>query len=128
MLEYCQKILKNKINIGRPKDIPVCVPDCGWNHGENKTIVGVKINSEIILLTEGLKLLALGENLPSIPNIPFSTMGGKIFWNELANVNGWRVQENQITHYCRILNPENIRVAWDSYHTIIKTFERLVKK
>jgi hypothetical protein len=21
-------------DIGRPKNIPACVPDCGWNHGE----------------------------------------------------------------------------------------------
>lgn len=23
-------------NIFRPKDIPLIVPDCGWNHGEQK--------------------------------------------------------------------------------------------
>jgi hypothetical protein len=25
-------------DIGRPRDIPLCVPDCGWNHGERKKI------------------------------------------------------------------------------------------
>jgi hypothetical protein len=23
-------------DMGRPKDLPPCVPDCGWNHGEPK--------------------------------------------------------------------------------------------
>jgi hypothetical protein len=23
-------------DIGRPKNIPACVPDCGWNHGKRK--------------------------------------------------------------------------------------------
>jgi hypothetical protein len=25
--------------IGRPKDIPLIAPDCGWNHGEQKNDV-----------------------------------------------------------------------------------------
>ena len=65
----------------------------------------------IEMLEEGLKLLSLGERLPNLPNIPFPTMGGKIFWNEIANYKGWRIQENQITHHYRILNPDNVRVA-----------------
>lgn len=122
------RILKNRIDFGRPKHIPILAPDCGWNHGENKTNLEEKMDSEITLLTEGLKLLAAGESLPSMPNIPFPTMGGQVFWNELANVNGWRVQENQITHHCRVLNPDDVRVAWGGYEATMKAFERLVKK
>jgi hypothetical protein len=51
-----------------------------------------------------------------------------VFWNELANVNGWRVQQNQITHHCRVLNPDNLRVAWGGVDTIMGAFEQLVKK
>jgi len=80
------------------------------------------------MLEEGLKLLSMGEKLPSLPNIPFPTMGGEVFWNELANFNGWRVQENQITHHCRVLNPDNIRVAWGGYKAMMQSFERLLKK
>jgi hypothetical protein len=78
-------------------------------------------------LEEGLKLLSMGERLPSLPNIPFPTMGGEVFWNELANFNGWRVQENQITHHCRVLNPYNVRVAWGGYEAMMRSFERLLK-
>lgn len=77
---------------------------------------------------EGLKLLSIGEKLPSMPNIPFPTMGGKVFWNELANFNGWRVQENQLTHHCRVLDPDNNRVAWGGYDVMMQSFERLLKK
>ena len=79
------------------------------------------------MLEEGLKLLSMGQKLPSLPNIPFPTMGGNVFWNELANVNGWRLQQNQITQHCRILNPDDIRVAWGGVDSIMKYFERLRK-
>jgi hypothetical protein len=30
-----EKIIKNQLKYqGRPKDIPISAPDCGWNHGE----------------------------------------------------------------------------------------------
>lgn len=48
----------------------------------------------------------------SMPNIPMKTMGGKTFWNELAECKGWRLQKNMITQHCRILDPEGIRRAW----------------
>jgi hypothetical protein len=28
-------------DIGRPHNIPLCVPDCGWNHGEQKKLRGM---------------------------------------------------------------------------------------
>lgn len=36
----------------------------------------------------------------SMPNIPTVTMGGKTFWNELAECKGWRLQKNMITQVC----------------------------
>ncbi|MDR0448293.1 MAG: hypothetical protein LBH07_06455 [Treponema sp.] len=80
------------------------------------------------MFEEGLKLLSMGEKLPSLPNIPFKSKGGEVLWNELANFNGWRVQENQITHHCRVLDPDNKRVAWGGYAAMMKSFERLLKK
>ncbi len=57
---------------------------------------------------------AVGDSglLNSLPNIPVKTMGGKVFWNDLAQSNGWRLQQNMITHHCRILDPNNVRRAW----------------
>lgn len=83
---------------------------------------------DLDLVTTGLQVLATGGKWPSMPNIQSPTMGGEMFWNELANVNGWRVQQNRITHHCRVLNPNNERVAWGGVNTIMGEFERLVKK
>lgn len=85
-------------------------------------------NMDVDLLKQGLKLLSLGEILPSMPNIPFPTMGGQFFWNELANVNGWRVQQNMLTQHCRVLDPDDMRIAWGGADAIMKAFERLLKK
>jgi hypothetical protein len=80
------------------------------------------------LLIAGLKLLAAGESLPSMPNIPSPTMGGQVFWNDLAEYNGWRVQQNMFTQHCRVLNPDDTRVAWGGYDAMTKAFERLLKR
>jgi hypothetical protein len=83
---------------------------------------------DIYLLEQGLRLLSMGEVLPNMPNIPFPTMGGEVFWNELASVNGWRVQQNMITQHCRVLDPNDVRVAWGGIEAIMNVFARLVKK
>lgn len=64
----------------------------------------------------------------SLPNIPTSTMGGRVFWNELAECNGWRLQQNMITHHCRILDPENVRRAWGGDEAMAQLFGKLNKK
>jgi hypothetical protein len=87
---------------------------------------GEAINTE--LLTSGLELLAKGTTLPSMPNIPFITGGGEVFWKELANVNGWRVQQHKFTGHCRVLDPDNIRIAWGGIDAITGVFARLIKK
>mgnify|MGYP005959007799 FL=1 len=33
----------------------------------------------------------------SLPNVPTSTMGGEVWWNDLAECNGWRLQQNTLT-------------------------------
>lgn len=48
----------------------------------------------------------------TLPNVPFPTLGGKVFWNTLAEKDGWKVQKNMITGHCRVLNPSNVRMAW----------------
>ena len=40
------------------------------------------------------------------------TMGGEIFWNTISEINGFKLQQNTITHYARILDDENRRLAW----------------
>ncbi|MBQ7197173.1 MAG: SHOCT domain-containing protein [Synergistaceae bacterium] len=48
----------------------------------------------------------------SMPNIPFPTMGGLVFWNNIAECNGWKLQQNMITHHARIIDSNDVRIAW----------------
>ena len=61
----------------------------------------------------------------SMPNIPFATMGGKVFWNTLAERNGYKLQQNMITQHARILNSDDVRVAWGTVSGMEKQFIRL---
>ncbi|RKQ11291.1 hypothetical protein [Ureibacillus endophyticus] len=49
----------------------------------------------------------------TLPNIPCQTFGGKYFWDTLTNSNGWKLQQNRFTQHYRILDPSNIRQAWN---------------
>ncbi|MBQ9238778.1 MAG: hypothetical protein IJ191_05620 [Treponema sp.] len=55
-----------------------------------------------------------------LPNSNFPTLGGNFFWNTLAQSNGWRVQRNNITGHCRILDNENVRRAWGGEKAIME--------
>lgn len=45
-------------------------------------------------------------------NIACGTMGGEVFWDNIASRGGWRIQKNLVFGNCRILDPDNIRRAW----------------
>ncbi|MDR1885779.1 MAG: hypothetical protein LBQ56_05840 [Synergistaceae bacterium] len=65
-------------------------------------------------------------NLPlDMPNINFPTMGGHVFWNNLAEYGGWRIQQNTLTKHCRILDPDDVRRAWGTISAMEKIFEKL---
>lgn len=89
-------------------------------------------NDALALLSQSSDLFskssAIVEGLPLLPNIVFPTLGGKFFWNDLMEVNGWRVQKNTITGHCRILDAENKRRAWGGEKTIMLFFDRLLKR
>ena len=59
-----------------------------------------------------LELVMTLKQFGTLPNIPFPTLGGKVFWNTLAEKNGWKVQKNMFTGHCRLLDPKNVRMAW----------------
>lgn len=61
----------------------------------------------------------------SMPNIPTKTMGGNVMWTTLAEVKGLKLQQNQITHHVRILNADNVRVAWGTVNGMQKAIRRL---
>lgn len=68
-------------------------------------------------------------------NIPLPTMGGQIFWEQLDNQKGYVLQKNIATNHCRILDFNNVRVAWGTetqmrarlYELTTDRSERLIK-
>jgi len=45
-------------------------------------------------------------------NIKLPTLGGKVFWDTIAERNGLKVQKNKITGHYRILDSHDFRLAW----------------
>ena len=60
-----------------------------------------------------------------MPNIPFPTMGGHTFWTNLCEYQGYKLQQNQFTHHARILDSNDIRIAWGTVNGMEKTLERM---
>ena len=63
----------------------------------------------------------------ALPNIPFPTMGGRVFWNNISSCNGWRLQRNGMTGHCRILDPNDVRRAWGSMSAMENLFSKFEK-
>lgn len=78
------------------------------------------------LLAQNSGLLDLCKNEISMPNIPFPTLGGEVMWNTLASEGGWRLQQNMLTQHARILNSDDIRVAWGSLSAMDKLISRII--
>jgi GTP-binding protein EngB required for normal cell division len=82
-------------------------------------------------LKEMLKRIArdpgLLNRLSDVPNIPMRTMGGTLFWDNLARYDGWRIQQNTFTGHCRILDPGDVRRAWGSMSDMERICRQLAK-
>lgn len=78
------------------------------------------------LLSKSPELLEILDKELQLPNIPTKTMGGEVFWHTLAEVNGWKMQQNMVTHHARILNSQNVRVAWGTVNGMYKAMDRLI--
>ena len=39
---------------------------------------------------------------------------------------GWRLQKNKLMKNCRILNPEDIRVAWGGESSMRRAFDKMI--
>ena len=62
-----------------------------------------------------------------MPNLEMKTQGGKIWWDDVANIQGWRMQRNKVFGNCRILNPHNVRKAWGSEEAMMSAFQRMLE-
>jgi hypothetical protein len=95
-----------------------------------------KMGIETTLVETGLKVLKqlashpemvgeLLEKTGKMPNIKMKTLGGKVFWKNLVVHNGWKLQKNDVFGNCRILNPENKRIAWGGESEMVKLMESI---
>ena len=72
------------------------------------------------------ELLQIIESETSMPNIPFPTMGGLVFWRNIAEFNGWKFQQNMITQHARILDSDDVRIAWGTVDEMSRIMEKMI--
>nr|MCR4892085.1 hypothetical protein [Lachnospiraceae bacterium] len=82
----------------------------------------IKLALEFIANAPELAQKVLDQAL-SLPNIPTPTMGGEVFWDTLAEVKGWKLQQNMITRHARIIDQNNVRHAWGTINGMYKALE-----
>ena len=89
--------------------------------------------------TQVLKLLASGGELASkeenimkkelnMPNFKLPVMDGGVFWNDIVECDGLRLQQNTVTKSARIIDSERVRVAWGTYNGMKMMIDRLYKE
>lgn len=79
----------------------------------------------ILLLADPKNIGRLCEIIGNMPNIKTSTFGGPVCWRDLASHKGWRMQRNIFTRHCRILDPDDYRIAWGSERAMQSALNRL---
>lgn len=77
--------------------------------------------------SESNSLLKILDAELSLPNIPMPTLGGEVFWDNIAEYGGWKLQQNMFTHHARILDSNNIRIAWGTINGMEKAMDRMVR-
>ena len=76
-------------------------------------------------MSEDLRKIIIESDL-SMPNIPFPTLGGLVFWNNIAECNGWKFQQNMISQHARILDKDDVRIAWGTVDDMSKLMEKML--
>ena len=91
---------------------------------------------EVEMIANGFRMIVenrekLGELLEKLdlnmPNIKTKTMGGSVCWGDIVSASGWRLQRNKLFGNCRIINPENERVAWGGQSAMIDAFNKIAQ-
>lgn len=74
------------------------------------------------LLNEFIKIM---DSEVSLPNIKLPTMGGEVWWSNLVEYNGLKLQQHDLTKHCRLLDSNNVRIAWGTKNGMIKALDTL---
>ena len=60
-------------------------------------------------------------------NIPVPVLDLGIAWDNLAESNGWKIQQNKITKHARIIDNKRIRRAWGTVNGMYKVMKRMLE-
>lgn len=61
-----------------------------------------------------------------LPNLPLRTLGGNQYWSDIQWAGGWKIQRHATTHHHRLLDPDEIRVAWGNLeHCLLEMNRRI---
>ena len=62
----------------------------------------------------------------SVSNIPLKISNwDRKLWDTLEECKGWRLQQNEFTKHCRLVDPDDIRRAWGTINGMYKAFKSL---
>lgn len=111
-----------------PKVIEATIAFLWADEGLGEAERGVFRKGLRILSADPGRIDALLAHMPGLPNIKARTLGGRVWWADLVEVDGWRVQKNVLLKNCRLLDPQNVRRAWGSQAAMLKAFEALAKQ
>ncbi len=65
------------------------------------------------------------EVIQDAENVPSPTMGGHVWWKQLDQEAGWKLQKNVVDQHCRILDPSDIRRAYGGEEMMRLSFNRI---
>ena len=81
-----------------------------------------EMNNNTVLL-ETLKIVSAKPELVQLiqvkVNWDIGTMGGKLWWKDLAVYDGWKFQQNKVSQHVRLLDKLNNRKVWGNYQAIV---------
>ena len=61
----------------------------------------------------------------ALPTVEGEGMDSGLWWDTLAETNGWKLQRNKVTGHGRIINPQKVRKAWGTVEDMTRSFEKV---
>ena len=101
------------------------------NWGKVQAIKDIANHSEFFYI-EYLRRLLSGEEASgevmvqqALPTVEGEVMDSGLWWDTLAETNGWKLQRNKVTGHGRIINPQKVRKAWGTVEDMALSFEKV---
>lgn len=80
------------------------------------------------VLEYGIVMLKRADLDMSMPNIPTKTMGGEFFWEHIGKSDELELQCHSVLGNYRLLNKQNVRVAWGSERQMKNYLQSIVNQ